>query len=76
MSMNLTLKLPSGESRNISVDENISASELKEMCCREAFTSPAFTKVTCDGKALFGEKLAEEFGVHDGSEIVITVKGL
>ena len=76
MSMNLTLKLPSGETRNIAVDENISAAELKEMCCREAFTSPAFTKVTCDGKALFGEKLAEEFGVHDGSTLEVIVKGL
>lgn len=76
MSMKLTLQLPSNETKEISVDENISANELKEMCCREAFSSPAFTKVTCEGKALFGEDLAEQFGVHDGSTIVITVRGL
>ena len=74
--MKLTLILPNKERKEISVDQNITAADLKQMCAQEAFTSPSFTKIKCEGQALYGDKLAEEFGVHDGSVIEIIAAGL
>jgi hypothetical protein len=74
--MQVTLLLPSGESKTLLIDDMIDVPNLKQMCCCEARSSPAYSRVYCGDALLKGDGLASDFGVVDGATIKLVVPGL
>jgi hypothetical protein len=72
----VTLILPSGESKSILIDENIDVPNLKQVCCCEAASSPAYSRVYCGDQLLKGEGAASDFGVVEGATIKLQVAGV
>lgn len=62
--------------KSILCDDDIDCAHLKELACREAFTSPAFTRIYFNGQLLLGDKLVSEFGVVNGSTIKLETASL
>lgn len=78
MSMELTLEWEPNQSKKLVVDEFISVPELKQMCCCEAASAPMYTRVMFGDQTLLGnqDKLANEYGITNGSVLKLVVSGL
>jgi hypothetical protein len=74
--MKLNLILPSGETKSILVDEFIDVPSLKQVCCCEAASSPAYSRVYIGDTLLKGDGLVSDFGVVEGSTIKLQVAGV
>ena len=73
MNLNLVFK---DQKKTIGVDDAITCKELKERVSREFFLSPSFTKIFFNKKILLGDQCVTDFGVEEGSEIVVEAAGL
>jgi hypothetical protein len=73
--MKLTLKI-GNQTKEILCDDFIDCASLKELCCREAFTPAAYTRLYFGEKLLIGEAQVADLGVTDGATIIVKAPGL